>query len=236
MKNMQKTAINVEIISDIVCPWCFIGKRRLEKAMQLASDRFEFEVEYYPFELNPHIPAEGLDYKAYLTGKFGSEERFFHLTEHVTRAAAREELPFNLHAQTKSPNTRNIHRIIMTARGDSRQHELVERFFRAFFCEGVDLTRRENLIDIAEKGGLDRESIEQLLQSHAGLLEIEMAEKELQNLGINSVPLFIIDNRLAISGAQSVESFTRVFEEAARMKLQDVAIDHISASPRDQHV
>lgn len=212
---MEKTTIRIEIISDVVCPWCYIGKRRLEKAVQLTSDRFDFEAEYFPFELNPHLPPEGVDFKSYLCQKFGSEERFHQLTEHTQLIAAREGLEFNLYQQEKYPNTRNIHRIIMRAREEGKQLEAVEGFFRAYFTDGVDLTRAENLIDIAGEAGLDKPYIETLLNSNTGNLEIEMAEKELQDLGITSVPLFIIENRFAISGAQSVETFTNAFEEAA---------------------
>lgn len=212
---MERTTIRIEIISDVVCPWCYIGKRRLEKAVQLASDRFDFEAEYFPFELNPHLPPEGVDFKNYLCNKFGSEERFHQLTEHTRIIAAREGVEFNLHLQNKSPNTRNIHRIIMTAREEGKQLEAVEGFFRAYFTDGVDLSRIENLITIAGQAGLDEDQIATLLDSNTGNLEIEMAEKELQDLGITSVPLFIIENRFSISGAQSVEAFTKVFEDAA---------------------
>src|SRR5690606_31889829 len=117
-------------VSDVVCPWCYIGKRRLEKAMELASDRYEFEVEYFPFELNPHMSEEGANYKEYLCKKYGSEERFHQLTEHLRITAAREELQFNLELQQTSPNTRNAHRIIMIARDEGKQLQVVEAFFR----------------------------------------------------------------------------------------------------------
>lgn len=212
---MDKTKIRVGVVSDVVCPWCYIGKRRLEKAMALSADRFDFEVEYFPFELNPHIPEEGVDYREYLCKKFGSEEKFTELHEHVKRIAASEGLDFRLDLQQTSPNTRNAHRLMLVAREKGKQEEVVEALFRAYFTEGVDLTRVESLVRIAEDAGLDSEKIEQLLHSNTGKLEIEMAEKELQELGITSVPLFIIDDKLAISGAQAVEEFVRGFEETA---------------------
>lgn len=219
---MDKTKLKIGVVSDVICPWCYIGKRRLEKAMELASDRYEFEVEYFPFELNPHMSEEGANYKEYLCKKYGSEERFHQLTEHLRLTAAREELQFNLELQQTSPNTRNAHRIIMIARDEGKQLEVVEAFFRAYFTEGVDLTRIENLLDIAEEAGLDTDLIEQLLNSNTGKLEIEMAEKELHDLGITSVPLYIIENKFAISGAQSVETFTRAFDEAAMVMATTV--------------
>lgn len=212
---MEKKLISVGVVSDIVCPWCYIGKHRLKQAMSLASDRFAFEVEYIPFELNPHMPEEGTDYHQYLSRKFGSESKFEALTAHVKRIAAREHIVLNTGIQKTYPNTRDAHRVILLARETDKQDDVVETLFRAFFTDGIDLSKRENLIDIAANAGLDRDRVATLLESNTGKVEIEIAEKELHDLGITSVPLFIINNRSAISGAQSVETFSRAFEEAA---------------------
>lgn len=212
---MNKIKIKIGVVSDVVCPWCYIGKRRLEKAMALSADHFEFDVEYFPFELNPHLPEEGTDYRAYLLKKFGSEEKYNQLTSHVRQVAAREGLDFRPELQKISPNTRNAHRVILMAREEGKQSRVVEALFSAHFIEGVDLSKVENLIAIADRVGLDREKVELLLSSNTGKLEIEMAEKELQELGITSVPLFIIDDKIAISGAQPFEAFMKAFEETA---------------------
>jgi predicted DsbA family dithiol-disulfide isomerase len=119
--------------------------------------------------------------------------------------------------QKVTPNTRNAHRIIMLARQEGKQAEVAEAFFRAYFTEGADLSSIENLIAISAGAGMDAEKIEQLLGSNTGKVEIEMAEKELSDLGITAVPLFIIDNKFGISGAQSVEAFTKAFEEVSVM-------------------
>ncbi len=210
-----RATISIEVISDIVCPWCYIGKHRLEKAMKMASDTYDFSVSYFPFELNPHVPAEGVDFKSYVSRKFGREERYYELTDHIRVIAAREELAFNLNLQTNYPNTRNIHRIIMLSRDEGKQSEIVELFFRAYFTDGIDLSKTANLLHIAASVGMDVTRIEQLLESTTGLLEIEMAEKELHDLGITSVPQFIVENRIGISGARPVEAFTKAFEEVA---------------------
>ena len=212
---MEKTRIRIGVVSDVVCPWCYIGKRRLEKAMETLADRFDFDVEYFPFELNPHIPEEGLNNHEYLCRKFGSESKYEELTGHVKRVAEGEGIQFHLEHQPTAPNTRNAHRIIMLAREDGKQSEVAEALFRAYFTEGVDLSSVENLLDISQQAGLDREKVALLLNSNTGKLEIEMAEKELQDLGITSVPLFIVDNRTAISGAQSLETFVEAFEALA---------------------
>lgn len=183
--------------------------------MALASGAYRFDVEYYPFELNPHLPEEGVSYRDYFTRKFGSESKFRELTAHVTRVAAQEGLHFHPELQRISPNTRNVHRIIMLARDSGMQSRIVEAFFRAYFVEGIDLSDIAILADIAEGAGLDRSAVEQLLNSNTGKVEIEMAEKELHDVGITAVPLFIIDDRVGISGAQPVEVFLKAFEDVA---------------------
>ncbi len=217
---MEQVKIKIGVVSDVVCPWCYIGKRRLEKAMEMASGFYAFDVAYYPFELNPHIPEEGLDYGGYLCKKFGSESKFHELTRHVTRVAANEGLDFHLDRQKISPNTRNAHRVILLAREEGRQMQVAEAFFRAYFTEGVDLSKIENVINIAASAGMDPEKIEQLLNSNTGKVEIEMAEKELHDMGITAVPLFIIENKFAISGAQPVGAFSKAFEEVTLAKTE----------------
>lgn len=217
---MKKTLLRIGIVSDVVCPWCYIGKRRLEKAMALTSDRFEFEREYLPFELNPHVPEEGADYREYFCGKFRREANYQERADHVKKIAAREGLEFNPEMQHRYPNTRNAHRLILIAREENKQEGVAEALFRAYFTEGLDLTKNENLIKIAVGAGLNGDKVDTLLQSNTGKLEIEMTETELQRLGITAVPLFIIQNKFLISGAQSVETFTKTFEEAALASAQ----------------
>lgn len=212
---MEKRLIRIGIVSDVVCPWCYIGKRRLENAMALTSDRFEFEREYLPFELNPHIPEEGADYREYFCKKFGTEAKFQELADHVKKVAAREGLEFNPEMQHRYPNTRNAHRLILMAHEENEQDGVAEALFRAYFTEGLDLTKNENLIKIAVGAGLNGDKVDILLQSNTGKLEIEMTEVELQRLGITAVPLFIIQDKFLISGAQSVETFTKTFDQAA---------------------
>lgn len=209
---MTKQKIKVDIVSDVVCPWCYIGKRRIEKAMGALQNKYEFEVEYHPFELNPQMPAEGTNQKAYLISKFGGEARYNQLIGNVTKVAADEGLNFDYDKQTISPNTREAHRIIQFAKQEGKQLEAKEAFMKAYFEEGVDLSRKENLLSVAVKAGLTKETIEKLLSSDEGLAEIEAAEHELQKLGISGVPFYIINNKYGISGAQPSESFIEAFE------------------------
>ncbi len=218
---MSKPTIRIAIASDIVCPWCYIGKRRLEKAMQLASDKYDFEVEYLPFELNPQLPANGVNNKEYLEQKFGGEDRYNELTGNVTRIAAQEGLRFDFAIQQVSPNTRNAHRVIQLAREDGKQSDLIEALYKAYFTDGIDLSQKENLIDIAAAAGMDREKVSLFLDSNTGTVEVEMAERELHQLGITGVPFFIIDNKYGVSGAQRPETFLRVFDEIGAATVDD---------------
>lgn len=210
---MLKQIIKVDIVSDVVCPWCYIGKRRLEKAIKQLSSEYDFEVEYHPFELNPHMPKEGLDHKEYLTEKFGGEEQYDVITARTSRVAAEEGLTFNFDQQNNSPNTRKAHALILLAKEENKQKEMVEALFKAYFSDGVDLSKDENLMDIAVHIGLDKNNVNLVLNdSHTSQL-IGEREGELQQLGIRGVPFYIINNQYGISGAQTSETFVKAFKE-----------------------
>lgn len=213
--SMNKPTIKIGVVSDVVCPWCYIGKRRLEKAIAELSPRFTFEVEYFPFELNPQMPSQGIDQKDYLMNKFGGEERYHQLTDHVTSIAAQEGLTLDYPAQKISPNTRNAHRLIQFAKENQKQLAVVEALFKAYFTDGIDLSKTENLLSVAVAAGLDREKTEAFLKSDAGRAEVEFTERELQQSGITGVPFYVVDNKYGISGAQPSESFIKAFEEIA---------------------
>ncbi|QHT67096.1 DsbA family oxidoreductase [Rhodocytophaga rosea] len=210
---MNKPTIRIDIVSDIVCPWCYIGKRRLERALDKLSDKFDFVLEYHPFELNPAMPIEGVKQQEYLIKKFGSTERYHQLTRQVTQVAAQEDISFHYDKQQVSPNTRNAHRLVQLANQEGKQVEMVEALFKAYFTDGIDLSKRENMLAVAVQVGLDREKTSKLLASEEGLLQIALAEQELQKLGITGVPFYIVNNTYGISGAQPLDAFVQVFEQ-----------------------
>jgi predicted DsbA family dithiol-disulfide isomerase len=223
---MNKPVIKINVVSDVVCPWCYIGKRRLEGAMQKLSDKFDFEVEYFPFELNPQMPSSGMNQKEYLTQKFGGEQRYEQLTSHVTNIASQEGLVFDYASQAISPNTRNAHRLIQLAKEDGVHLKLVEKLFKAFFTDGIDLSRNENLVKLAVESGMQGDRVTSFLESSTGVAEVEMAEQELSKLGISGVPFYIVNNKYGISGAQQTEAFVRAFEEIGNPQLvSDEACD-----------
>lgn len=209
----MKKKIKIDVVSDVVCPWCYIGKRRLEKAMHELADEYDFEVEYHPFELNPTIPAEGFDQKAYLARKFGSEQRYSEITAHTTRTAAQEGLEMNFDKQEVSPNTRRAHLAVQLAKNNGNHLEVVEAFFKAYFTDGIDLSKNENLMAVAERAGLSRDRLEAVLNDDDALRHVTQAEQEAQKLGITGVPFYIINNRYGVSGAQAPATFVQAFRE-----------------------
>ncbi|MBT1702519.1 DsbA family oxidoreductase [Chryseosolibacter indicus] len=213
---MSKPIIKVAVVSDVVCPWCYIGKRRLENAVSSLSDKYDFEVAYYPFELNPDLPLEGTDQKEYLSAKFGGEHEYEQKTNHVSQIAATEGLEFNYNKQLVSPNTRNAHRLILLANEEGKQIALVEALFKAYFTDGVNLSKKENLVDIASSTGMDREKVKDFLDSDTGLTEVAAAETELQRIGISGVPFYIINDKYGVSGAQPSHAFIEAFENIGK--------------------
>ena len=212
----MKPVIKIEVVSDVVCPWCYIGKRRLEKAINLSNQDFDFEVEYQPFELNPSMPKEGRNQKEYLISKFGSEAQYQNITANTTNVAAEEGLSFNFSKQLVSPNTRDAHRIIWFAKEHGKQQEVKEAFMKAYFEDGVDLSKNENLLAVATSAGLDAKQVTDLLNSELGLADVIEAEQLNIQRGVSGVPFYIINGKYGISGAQSPTTFAQAFTEIGK--------------------
>jgi predicted DsbA family dithiol-disulfide isomerase len=209
----MKPVIKIDIVSDVVCPWCYIGKRRIEKAMATLNDEYEFDVNYLPFELNPQTPKEGFNQKEYLSNKFGSEEKYHQITSHVSTVAAQEGLQFNFDKQRVSPNTKEAHRVIWFAQKEGKQQPVKEAFMKAYFEEGVDLTKKENIISVAASAGLDASQVAALLDSKEGLNEVAQLEQQNHQRGISGVPFYIINNQYGISGAQPSDTFIQALKQ-----------------------
>jgi predicted DsbA family dithiol-disulfide isomerase len=208
----MKQQITIEVVSDVVCPWCYIGKRRMEKAINQLRDKFDFEVTFSPFELNPDMPPQGADQKAYLTAKFGAG-KYDQITAHVTGVAREEGLSFDFNKQNVSPNTRDAHRIIMLANGTNAQPAVNEALMKAYFEEGVDLSDRNNLVAIAVKAGLREEDVQDMFANSENLSEVIAYEQTNYQRGISGVPFFIINNKYGVSGAQPTSTFVDIFNK-----------------------
>ncbi len=192
--------LRLEIVSDVICPWCFIGKRRLEKALAAVPD-LDVEVVWRPFELNPDMPEEGVERSVYRTAKFGSPERARMLDARVAGAGADEGIDFRFDAIPRTPNTVKAHRLIWLAGEQGVQDAVVERLFRAYFLEGQDIGDDGVLAAVGAEAGLDPAAIADLLASDQGVDEVRREAAAALRLGIRAVPTFVLDGRPAFEGA-----------------------------------
>lgn len=202
--------LTVDVISDVICPWCFIGKRRLEKAL---GNRLAI-VRWHPFQLNPDMPAEGIDRREYRMKKFGSWERSLELDAQVAAAGSGDGIAFNFDKMARTPNTLDAHRLIWLAGEWGIQDAVVEALFVAYFTDGRDLSDRVTLSDLAAEAGLDRAEVAKLLASDAGLDVIRAGDERARSLGVSGVPFFVLNGKVALSGAQPPELFRQAFEQA----------------------
>ena len=221
-------AFQIDVISDVVCPWCFIGKRNLERALETWHAKHPDEtptVRWHPFQLNPQLPASGVPRKQYLENKFGGPERAREIYARVSAAGKRAGIDFAFDAIQVQPNTIDAHRLMHYAGEHGKQDKMAEAIFRRYFVEGADLSSKETLADIAEKAGMDREEAAAYLASDADRALIEEQERRARTIGVEGVPFFIFNQRLALSGAQPpeviVEAMEKAREEVAAMPLTD---------------
>jgi predicted DsbA family dithiol-disulfide isomerase len=195
--------ISIDIVSDVICPWCFLGKQRLDRALA-ASAEDDIEIRWRPFLLDGSIPREGMPRKDYLERKFG-KERLADIHAPLMTAAAAEGVPYDFDAITVTPNTLDAHRLIRWSHDAGRQHEMAERLFRLYWSEGGDIGKRDVLIKAAADVGLDTTFVHQALETEADLDAVIKEISEAAELGISGVPTFIFGNRYAVVGAQPSE-------------------------------
>lgn len=206
--------VKLDIISDPVCPWCYIGKAQLDRALAAAPGH-PFEVEWHPFQLNPDMPAEGMDRRDYLRAKFGGEEGAADVYAKVAEAAEAAGLSLDLGAIRRQPNTLDAHRLIHWAGIEGRQTAAVSALFAAYFKQGRDIGDREVLADIADEIGMDAAVIHRLLDSPADVEETRARDEAAREMGVTGVPTFIVAGKHAVPGAQPAALWTRVIEELA---------------------
>ncbi len=211
--------MQIDVVSDTVCPWCFIGKRRLARAIAMRPG-MEFDIRWRPYRLDPTIPPEGVDRRAYLKAKFGDSPRTQSMGDAIRSEGSGEGIAFAFEKIERSPNTLNSHRLIRWAGSAGLQDAIVEKLFTAYFEEGLNIGDSAVLLDIAESGGMDRELVEQLLGSDADLSLVEREDHLAHEMGISGVPTFIFENRFMISGAREAEVLARVIDKAQELANQ----------------
>jgi predicted DsbA family dithiol-disulfide isomerase len=205
----------VEVISDVICPWCYVGKRRLERAVRDLGGRHEVRVRWHPFQLNPTMPAEGMDRRAYRSAKFGDWEKSKALDAKVAAAGESEGIAFAFDRIERTPNTTDAHRLIALAGERGVQDAVVESLFRGYFSEGRDLGDRDSLLELAERAGLDSGCAASLLEGGEDLVSIRDAEARARRLGVQGVPFFVIDGEVALSGAREPQAFLDAFDRVS---------------------
>jgi predicted DsbA family dithiol-disulfide isomerase len=206
-------SLAVDVISDVICPWCYIGKRRLEKAV--AALGRPVKVRWLPFQLNPTMQKEGVSRREYRTRKFGSWERSQELDAKVVAVGKEEGIRFAFDRIERTPNTLDAHRLVGLAEGQGVQDAVVEALFRAYFTEGRDISNRQTLLDVVAGAGFDRHGAEAMLNRNDGLEAIKEADALARRFGVDGVPFFIVNGTITLSGAQQPDAFLDVFRQAS---------------------
>ena len=205
--------MQIDFISDTICPWCFIGKRRLGRAMAMRPDII-FNVRHRPYRLDPAVPPEGVDRAQYLAAKFGGEARLAEAHKLLTIEGEKEGIAFAWDTILRTPNTLNSHRLIRWAETRGVQDEVVERLFVAYFENGEDIGDTRVLSDIADLFGMDGGEIADLLESDTDVALVEREDQLAHEMGITGVPAMIFANRIAVSGAREAELLAMAIDKA----------------------
>ena len=215
-------AVTIDVVSDVVCPWCYLGKKRLEQAIAKVAGEVHVAVTFRPYQLNPDLPAEGVDHKAYLAEKLGGQGAVDEAHQRLTALGLEAGIAFNFDAVEKSPNTLDAHRLIRWAmiEGPDVQTRVTTNLFKAYFEDGRNVGDRSVLLDVAEASGMDRAVVSALYSAGA---DVESVKEEIgmaREMGVTGVPCFILDNQYAVMGAQSAETLAGALRELAQMKRQ----------------
>ncbi|NJN05575.1 MAG: DsbA family oxidoreductase [Rhodobacteraceae bacterium] len=204
--------IKLDIMSDPICPWCYIGKRHLDSALADVPDH-PFVIEWHPFQLNPDMPAEGMDRRAYLEGKFGGKDGAVRAYAPVVEHAEAAGLKIDFEGMKRTPNTLDAHRLIHWAGIEGCQTAAVSALFEAYFVEARDIGDREVLADIADTIGMDAAVVSKLLHSDADVEDIRKRDAHSRKMGISSVPTFIVAGKHPVPRAQPPELWLKVISE-----------------------
>ena len=215
-------ALVIDVVSDVVCPWCYVGKRRLESALALREGP-PVVIHWRPFQLDGTIPAEGLDRVAYMTRKFGSLDKIAGIHQRLTAIGAQEGIAFDFAAISRRPDTLDSHRLIRWAEGHGVQDEVVERLFIAYFENGEDIGDIRVLADIADMCGMDAVDVAQMLEGDDDLALVQREDQIAHEMGVTGVPSMIFGNKLAVSGAREAELLASVIDRVTEMSSGEPA-------------
>ncbi len=206
--------IRLDIFSDPVCPWCYIGKANLDRALQDHPDH-PFSIQWHPFQLNPDMPADGMPKRSYLEAKFGGKPRVDAIHERLREVARAAGVDMDPDKPQRMPNTLDAHRLIHWAGIEGRQHAVKAALMRAYWAEGRDIGDPDTLADIAGENGMDRAATARLLASDADADDIAARDADARSKGVNSVPTFLIAQQYVLTGAQPPDLWAKVIAELA---------------------
>jgi len=212
--------MQIEIYSDVVCPWCFIGKRRLEQALETAGYAQQAHIAWRPFQLNPTMPKEGMDRRVYLDAKFGGTKARRAIEERVAKAGEADGIVFAFDRIERTPNTFDAHRLIWLAEQQGCQDEVAEALFHSYFTNGREIGTLDSLAEIASDCGLNREEVERFLASDRAVQEVRAEEAIGHRLGIRGVPYFVLNGSISISGAQPPDIFVSALRQAEETVME----------------
>jgi len=207
-------SVHIDVVSDVVCPWCYIGKHRLEMAIALTPE-VTIDINWRAYFLNPWIPCEGIDRQTYLETKFGSAEHYSVIAERIAAAAAMEGLAYAPDRISRQPNTLDCHRLILWSRSATDPARMKQRLMELYFAEGADLTDSKTLIQAAVDCGMDGDLVRRLLASDADVDRVEGDANSAKEAGIDGVPCFVFGGQVIVTGAQSPEYLASAIERTA---------------------
>jgi len=203
--------MRIDVVSDVICPWCYIGKRRLAEALRQRPEA-EAEILWHPFQLNPDMPPEGMPRERYIATKFGGGQHASRIYQNVTDVGATVGISFHFERIQVTPNTRDAHRLIRRATASGDAGPMVEALFNAYFIEGRNIGDRGTLAQIAQEAGFDGDDAARFLASRDGAEEVVAEDMSARRIGINAVPCFIFERKYVVSGAQEAEFFFPLFD------------------------
>ena len=208
--------MQIDFIADVICPWCFIGKRRLTRAMAMRPNIL-FDVKHRPYRLDPAVPREGLPRKAYLATRFPDDKGLEDAHRLISAEGAKEGIVFDWNAIERTPNTIDAHRLIRWAETQGVQDDVVEKLFAAYFENGEDISDLRVLADIADICGMDGAQIADLLESETDVANVERDDRLAHEMGVTGVPAMIFGGKIAVSGAREPEILVTAIDKAAEM-------------------
>ncbi len=206
--------VKIDIMSDPICPWCYIGKTYLDRALKMRPD-VQLHLRWHPFQLNPEMLASGMDRRTYLEQKFGGKAEAINAYAPVVQHGIDGEIPMNLDKISRTPNTLDAHRVIHWADLEGHQNDVVDGLFKAYFVDGRDLGDHEVLADVADAAGMDASVVLRLLSGDSDRREIVERDASARGMGVTSVPTFIVASQHAVPGAQPTDLWLRVIDELA---------------------